>query len=74
MSRQRTTDFEAFLPYCISTRAIAKGRPAKGGKITTTVTLMPSLFHQIQSEARSRGWSFNRMVIFLCDASIDGIE
>lgn len=32
------------------------------------------LFEQILAEAKSRGWSFARMVRHLCEASIDGIE
>lgn len=32
------------------------------------------LFDKILTEAKSREWSFGRMVRHLCEASIDGIE
>ena len=53
-------------------------RPARGytvhGKRAVKVTFGQALWDQISAEAKARGWPFARMVRFLCEASIEGIE
>lgn len=38
------------------------------------ITFTVGLHKQIDDEARSRSWTFSRMVRHLCEASIEGIE
>lgn len=44
------------------------------GKYRRAIVFPTTLHDQIEAEAIKRGWSFGRMVRFLCDASIEGIE
>lgn len=41
---------------------------------TTCIRWPRSLYDQIESEAKLRGWSFSHMVRHLCEASVNGIE
>lgn len=55
-----------------------KPRPLKGElrhkKRRMMINFSEELFGQIVKEANGRGWPFSRMVVFLCEASIEGIE
>lgn len=56
----------------------SRKKRAKGhrdnNKILIHVRFPRELFEEISKEAESRGWSFAKMVVHLCEASIDGIE
>lgn len=53
-------------------------RPGNGSLrrtgVTVNVWFNPDLFEAIRAEAERRGWTLNRMIRFLCEASIDGVE
>jgi len=73
MVRPSIDDANNLAEYNPNLRPLAKGQ-YRNGKLAAWTTFPPALFNQIRDEAMKRGWSFNRMVVHLCDSSIDGIE
>lgn len=59
--------------YRMRRRPLAKGF-LMDGKPSANIRFPQYLFDKIRAEAERHGWSFNRMVIHLCEASIEGIE
>ena len=70
MSIQATSD--ANYPYKRRYRD-PKGE-SRHGKRRMQATFPVGLWKQIDDEAKQRGWPFARMIVHLCEASIEGIE